>query len=92
MFIFHDFSALLSDLEHESVVLVLGELVLVFDDALDDLSIESLMSVNALLYVHDDLAIGLLERFFLFGGRFVSFAIFIGSHVLVGSVCEGSDT
>lgn len=61
--VFHEFSSLISDFENKSFVLVLGQFVLIFEDALDDLTVEGLMFVDALLDIHDDLAVGLLERF-----------------------------
>lgn len=54
---------MISDFENKSFVLVLGQFVLIFEDALDDLTVEGLMFVDALLDIHDDLAVGLLERF-----------------------------
>jgi hypothetical protein len=63
MSVFHEFSSLISDFENKSFVLVLGQFVLIFEDALDDLTVEGLMFVDALLDIHDDLAVGLLERF-----------------------------
>lgn len=54
---------MISDFENKSLVLVLGQLVLIFEDALDDLTVEGLMFVDTFLDIHDDLAVGLLERF-----------------------------
>jgi hypothetical protein len=63
MFVFYEFSSLVSDFEDEGFVLVLGQFILIFEDALDDFTVEGLVFADALLDVHDYFSVGLLERF-----------------------------
>ena len=91
MLIPHEFSPLISNFENERFEFILGEFVLVFENALDDLTVESLVFVYALLYVHDDLSVGLLEGFLFGESRVGSFTIFCWGHVLVCGICQCAD-
>jgi hypothetical protein len=74
MLVFDEFSSLVSDFEDEGFVLVLGQFVLIFEDALDDFTVEGLVFADALLDVDDDFAVCLLERFLFFENGVGSFA------------------
>lgn len=66
MFVLDCFSTLVPDFEHECFVLILGQLVLVSEDAFDNLAVERLVLADAFLDVHDDLPVSFLERFIFF--------------------------
>jgi len=74
MSVFHDFSSLISDFKNKCFVLVLGQFVLIFHNTLYHLTVQGLMLADALLHIHDDLAVSLLERFLFVESVVGSFA------------------
>jgi hypothetical protein len=89
MSVFHEFSSLISDFKNKCFVLILGQFVLIFYDTLDHLTVEGLMLADALLHVHDDLAVSLLERFLFVESVVGSFTRFTSSQILVCSIGHG---
>lgn len=75
MLILDHFSSLVSHLKDKRLVLVLCKFVLIFENTLDDLPIKGLVLTDTLLHVHDDLAVGLLERFLFGDGGVWGFAL-----------------
>jgi hypothetical protein len=91
MLILDQFSSLISQFEDKRFVFVLSEFVLIFENTLDNFSIESLILTDTLLHIHDDLSVGLLERF-LFGYIGVrGFALSSHDQVLISSVSQCPD-
>lgn len=89
MLILDHFSPLISYFEDKGFVLVLGKFVLIFEDTLDDLSVKGLVFADALLDIHDDLAVGLLKRFLFCDSGVWGIAFGSRSQVLISGIGQG---